>query len=123
DDIDPNDRDVSGRVFGSTGTSIYKKRREASDFAAAEMIRSRIWGDADTEAQDGQAEVLPMIPDSFDVSSFSVGTVVSHTKYGEGTITEVKEQRNGDVEIHVAFPEAKSKIFMASLAPPLTIIS
>jgi DNA helicase-2/ATP-dependent DNA helicase PcrA len=119
DDLNPEDRDAPGRVFGRNQTSINKKRRAAQDFAAAEMIRSRIWGDSDESSEE---EDLPMVSDSFNVDRFSQGIAVRHAKYGEGTVVSSEKQRNGDVEIKVDFPDDKVRTFMASLSPPLEIL-
>ncbi len=120
DDIHP-DEVSGGKVFGqSVGNSIYKQRRAEQDRAASQEIHDRIWGNVSDDVND---ENFSMIPDDFDVDAFKAGIVVEHSKYGTGRVVEVSEQRNGDVEIKVDFPDDKIRIFMASLSPPLQIVS
>ncbi len=110
DDIDPDELSA-GRIIGGSG------------FATAARVRSRIWGDAE-EQNSGSAESVDQnegVQSSFDATPFVLGVHVQHAKYGQGTITKVDIHRNGDTAITVSFPSDKTRTFMASLDPPLTL--
>lgn len=56
------------------------------------------------------------IPPKAAVRIWAIGDRVFHTKFGEGTITEVNERR-GDQELAIAFDRHGQKRLLASLAP------
>ncbi len=112
DDIDPNDESSMGHIIGSS---------RKSGFATDARIRSRIWGDGDDSGENAQEDVLPIESD-FDSTPFVKGIRVEHAKYGIGKVVGIETHRNGDTAISVDFPTDRTRIFMASLNPPLEVI-
>lgn len=115
DDIDPNDESEMGvRAYGS--------RTKSRDFATTQRIRSRIWGDENPEEDSEEEKQEDKLEITFEIEAFRVGSKVAHDKYGVGTVVDVQSHRNGDTAISVDFPTDRTRIFMASLNPPLEII-